>query len=814
MQKSPRRSNTQVILKFREDSSINKFPSHTPDASLEARLRRVEADKAGTYTKRTEHLDGAGNALFINRLILEDSPYLLQHAHNPVNWYAWGTEAFEAARIEHKPVFLSIGYSTCHWCHVMEVESFDNVEVAKILNAHFISIKLDREQFPDIDEVYMTGVQIMSGHGGWPMSNFLLPDGKPFFGATYFPAAGFMQLLRQVVDAFENKYAELEKSANQINEAIARYLSARKPPVELDPDLAEAALQALLQREDRSYGGLAGAPKFPQEPILLWMLDRVARNRELVTLAFIERALEGMASGGIYDQVAGGFHRYSVDAQWLVPHFEKMLYNQSQLGLVYLQAWQITDNEFFRRVCEQTLAYVVRDMQIPEGGFYSATDADSEGREGTFFVWSNPQLEALLSAAELQLLHHVYDISSEGNFEGLNILSLRKSLAQLARESGRDDFYQALDAILGKLFQAREQRVPPLRDDKRIVAWNAAMITTLARAAYALDNSNWLAVAERAAASIWQYNVVNDASGLHLSRIYLNGAVSIAGQLEDYANLAEALLVLFDVTANVEYLQRSALLFSAARREFQDVDSGNFFLSPARRDGPLLARSLSAADGATVSAVATALRCMLALQSRSALWQSPQTGFTDLQPGISSCINSLSAALNESPLGHTSMLRAVAQQQRGSIDNIQYAAHGLARLAVRKQMRTATSAKIKLVLNLQPGWHVTAQVGGRHDQSSAGQSVQNPGAFEVRIADDEAHWQLAACETAGSAAFPAGGNPAAQVADYAGDVEFTLEFSRTSAKADALTPSIGFEVGIQLCNEHSCLLPDTLQFRC
>lgn len=696
----------------------------------------------------------------------------------------------------------------------MEVESFDNVEVARILNEHFISIKLDREQFPDIDEVYMTGVQIMSGHGGWPMSNFLLPDGKPFFGATYFPAAGFMQLLRQVVDAFQNKYAELEKSATQISEAIARYLSARKPPVKFDPELTETMLQALLQREDRSYGGLAGAPKFPQEPILSWMLDRVARNRELETLAFIERALNGMGEGGIYDQVAGGFHRYSVDAQWLVPHFEKMLYNQSQLGLVYLQAWQLTHNEFFRRVCAQTLSYVVRDMQMPEGGFYSATDADSEGEEGTFFTWSSAQLEALLSPEEMQLLLHVYDISSAGNFEGSNILSLRKGMVQLARESGRDDFYPALDTILGKLFKARAERIPPLRDDKRIVAWNAAMISTLARAAYAFDNSSWLTVAERAAENIWQKNVLIDASGLRLSRIYLNGAVSIAGQLEDYANLTEALLVLFDITANVAYLQRSTLLFSAALREFHDADSGGFFLSPLRQHGPALTRSRSAADGATISAVATALECMLALQERNALWQSQQTGLTDLHTGLMDCINALSAAVNESPMSHTSVLRALAQQQRGSIDNIQYAGNGLARIAVRKLAQNATSAKVQLSLTLQPGWHVTANRVGPMAAPTAEPAPESSGSFKICIADEERHWQLASCAISGSAEAATRDMQTTHAPVYVGNVEFTLAFNRTAASADALTPSIGFLVDIQLCNDHSCLLPDKLQFRC
>ena len=311
--------------------------AETENSTLEARLRDAETRKEGSYDKRTDHLDEeTGASLFINRLILEDSPYLLQHAHNPVNWYPWGDEAFAAARAENKPIFLSIGYSTCHWCHVMEVESFDNIEVAKLLNQHFISIKMDREQFPDIDEIYMTGVQLVSGHGGWPMSNFLLPDGRPFFGGTYYPAPSFMQILNQINSAWQDKREDLDKSAHSIYQAINRILSERKPTEVLQSSVVDNTLKALFQREDRSLGGLAGAPKFPQEPILLFLLDRVTRYDDGAALGFLERALEGMGRGGIYDQVAGGFHRYSVDEEWLVPHFEKMLYNQSQLGLVYL----------------------------------------------------------------------------------------------------------------------------------------------------------------------------------------------------------------------------------------------------------------------------------------------------------------------------------------------------------------------------------------------------------------------------------------------------------------------------------------------
>ena len=283
--------------------------SNSPETELEQKLRQAETEKTGSYEKRTEHLDAEGNTNFVNRLIFEDSPYLLQHAHNPVNWWAWGSEAFEAARAEHKPIFLSIGYSTCHWCHVMEVESFDNVEIAKLLNNHFVSIKIDREQFPDVDEIYMTGVQIISGQGGWPMSNFLLPDGKPFFAATYFPPPTFMKLLLQIVEAWQDKYPELEKSANDISDAINRILSVRTEAVTLDNKITKTVAQALFQREDRSLGGLVGAPKFPQEPLLLFMMDRVRRARDVNAMGFVCRALDAMACGGIYDQVAGGFHR-------------------------------------------------------------------------------------------------------------------------------------------------------------------------------------------------------------------------------------------------------------------------------------------------------------------------------------------------------------------------------------------------------------------------------------------------------------------------------------------------------------------------
>jgi len=772
----------------------------THENALEARLRRAESEKQGRYEKRTEHLDAEGRALFINRLILEDSPYLLQHAHNPVNWYAWGDEAFAAARVEDKPIFLSIGYSTCHWCHVMEVESFDNIEVAQLLNAHYISIKLDREQYPDIDEVYMTGVQIVSGQGGWPMSNFLLPDGRPFYGATYFPAANFKQLLRQIADAWQPKREELEKNAVQISAAIDRFLSMREQATQLDPQLAESALQGLLQREDRTRGGLAGAPKFPQEPLLLLLLDRGLRDRELPSLAFIERALEGMAAGGIYDQIGGGFHRYSVDSKWLVPHFEKMLYNQSQLGLVYLQAALLTDNPSYHRVCAQTLDYVLRDMQLPEGGFYSATDADSEGDEGTFFVWTPAQLAAALTAEELALVRDLFDISDLGNFEGANVLSLKRSLNESAVRSGRTDFYDALDRVLGKLYQARERRVHPLRDDKLIVAWTAAMMTTLVRAGAALEREDWIAAAEKAAALLWRENVVRLPQGLQLQRIYLNGAVSIAGQLEDYVNLAEAFIALFDVTASAHYLMQAQQVMAAAITEFWDAQAASFYLSPRQAVGPQLTRSRSASDGATLSPVATALQCVLALQQRK-VWLDPSVPVPD--PALlDAAFGALLGTLNDSPLSHPSVMRVLAEHQRGSMGAMQYVAEGRARLMARKRRSADGLVEISVHIHLHPDWHLTAP------QSTSGHFV--PVAL---VADEEErHWQLVQSDYP-SASAELSTDSGLPVAIYVDKVVITATFKRTGEAADGFAATVAWGLHLQLCNDHSCLLPEVARFR-
>ncbi|MFP6809924.1 MAG: thioredoxin domain-containing protein [Pseudohongiellaceae bacterium] len=802
---------------------------------LESRLRRVEQEKEGGYDKRTEHIDSNGESVFINRLVLEDSPYLLQHAHNPVNWFPWGSEAFATAKKEKKPVFLSIGYSTCHWCHVMEVESFDNVEVAKVLNQHFISIKMDREQYPDIDEIYMTGVQLMSGQGGWPMSNFLLSDGKPFFGATYFPAPSFINLLEQIAGSWSAKYQEIESSAVSITEAINRILNDRKESESFDERLVENMLQALSQREDKSYGGLAGQPKFPQEPLLLFMLDQVAQRRALSSWAFVDRALEGMARGGLYDQVAGGFHRYSVDSQWLVPHFEKMMYNQSQLSLTYLQAFQLSGNPFFERICRNTLNYVLRDMQLPEGGFYSATDADSEGEEGTFFVWKPAELLDLMSESEYDFFTSVYGVSDSGNFEGSNILCLNRSLFDQAADQitheGQEDFYQRLDKLLNLIYHAREHRQHPLRDDKVIVAWASAMATSLAKASEVIVNKDWLLAAERTVDLIARENVLKDNS---LKRIYLQQVVSIAGQLEDYANYCQALLTLFDITRKTDYFSRAVVTMNVALAEFWDDEADSFYLSPLQQVGPLLTRSRNASDGAILSPVATALECLYMLSRREALLECSVVLDRDAEVAMCGEINAeanktnsfnylayadrcaaaLTAHINENPMSHASLLRVLATKGANPLNSVQYAGGGRARVALCNRQRTTEgqmSFEIEIVL--QAGWHVTAPFA---NSSAIDLSVAEPVwedgniPLQVFLQTDELHWELQDCSYPEfDAELDFSGK---KIPIYEDHKSVTVNLIRSDHPANPLSFSPKIEVTLQLCNDQSCLLPETLEF--
>jgi len=576
-----------------------------------------------------------------NRLAAESSPYLLQHQHNPVDWYPWGDEAFAQARATGKPVFLSVGYAACHWCHVMERESFEDQATADVLNQHFISVKVDREERPDVDQIYMSAVQLLTRHGGWPMSVFMTPEGKPFHGGTYFPPEArqgmpsFRQVLTAVHDAWMNRRDELESGAGRLTEAIQAADSLDLPAAPVTDDDLRRASQALAGSEDRTHGGWGQAPKFPQAMAIEFLLRRHLATGEGLLLDIADRALHRMARGGIYDHVGGGFHRYSVDAAWHVPHFEKMLYDNSQLARVYLHAWQIAGDPAHSRVVEETLDWVQREMTHPAGGFFSTLDADSEGEEGKFYVWSLDELRDVLGP-DADLVADTYDVSDRGNWEGVNIPRRLKDLDVLAyqHDVSTSEIQAAADRALPRLFERRASRIRPGLDDKIITAWNGLMIAAFAEAARALDRDDYLATATAAAefctTELWRH-------GNRLWRTWKDGRARFNAYLEDYACLAEGLLELYQTTFDDRWFQAAQVLADATLEHFQDPDGG--FFDTSNDHEQLVTRPKNVQDNATPSGgsmAITVLGRVHALTGEARYLDAAERALTAVGPGATS----------------------------------------------------------------------------------------------------------------------------------------------------------------------------------
>jgi uncharacterized protein len=512
-----------------------------------------------------------------NRLAAETSPYLLQHKDNPVDWYAWGEDALARAKAEDKPLLVSIGYSACHWCHVMEHESFEDPETAAYMNEHFVCVKVDREERPDVDAIYMQAVQAMTGHGGWPLNAFVDPEGVPFFGGTYFPPESrhgmpsFRQVLEGVAEAWVTKREEIRAAAPQTVERLTAISRVRPSEETLSPDVLEQAERTLASQFDSANGGFGGAPKFPPASALEFLMMRGSPP----ALSIVTTTLERMAQGGLYDQVGGGFARYSVDAQWLVPHFEKMLYDNALLARTYLHAWQLTGNAYFRRICEETLDWALREMRGPEGGFYSALDADSEGEEGRFYVWTEDELRAALGDDADALLPY-WGVDRGPNFEGRSIL----------RVAGDEIDSAVLERAREKLYAIRSQRVWPGLDDKRITAWNALMIAALADAGAALERPDYVAAARACADFIDRDMRAPDG---RLLRTYKDGRASLNAYLEDHAFLVEALLVLYEGTFETPRFLRARELADSIIERYHD-DEGDGFFTTARDHEALVVR--------------------------------------------------------------------------------------------------------------------------------------------------------------------------------------------------------------------------------
>jgi len=556
-----------------------------------------------------------------NRLAGETSPYLLQHAHNPVNWYPWGPEALERARAEDKPIFLSIGYSACHWCHVMERESFEDPRTAAVMNAAFVNIKVDREERPDLDGIYMQAVQAMTGSGGWPMTVFLTPDGTPFYGGTYFPPddrphmPSFTRVLGAIDDAWRNRRDDVVQTGTQLREHLSQgtLKTVALSQVALDPGVLEAAGRGLSAQHDPEFGGFGGAPKFPQPMAIEFLLRYAQRSGNEAARRIAVHALEHMARGGMYDHLGGGFHRYSTDARWLVPHFEKMLYDNAQLARAYLMGYQATGRAEFRTVAEQIIEYILRDMTDPSGGFYSTEDADSEGEEGAFYVWRPAEVRDLLGDEDARVFGAFYDVKESGNFEGrASILHVDEPTANFAARLGvsEPELLRTLDRGRQLLFQARALRQRPARDEKVLASWNGMMLRALAEAARVLGRTDFLQAAVKNADFL--LSTLRRPDGAMYRTWKPGHAARLNGYLEDQANVADGLVALYEATFDPRWLAAAAALADIILARFADPENGGFFDTSSDHE-TLISRPKDVFDNATPSGNAVAADVLLRL---------------------------------------------------------------------------------------------------------------------------------------------------------------------------------------------------------
>ena len=559
-----------------------------------------------------------------NKLINEKSPYLLQHAYNPVNWFPWGDEAFEIANSEDKPIFLSIGYSTCHWCHVMEKESFEDDEVAKLMNDAFVSIKVDREERPDIDGIYMSVCQMITGSGGWPLTIVMTPDKKPFFTGTYFPKQnrfnriGMMELIPRLKEIWITKKDEVIKSANEIASSLNNQNLISDTTV-IDKSVLDKAYDELSKRYDETNGGFGSAPKFPSPHNLLFMLRYWKSRNQPKALEMVEKTLTEMRHGGIYDHIGFGFARYSTDQNWLVPHFEKMLYDQALLVMAFTETYLATKNNFYKETAQEILEYVLRDMTHPEGGFYSAEDADSEGEEGKFYLWDADELRNVLDKKESDFAIKVFSIADDGNWideskgmmPGTNILHLNKSTAELANEFNlsEDDFKKKLESVRKKIFLYREKRIHPHKDDKVLTDWNGLMISALAKASQAFGDDRYSEVAIKSYSFIEKYLTEKDGRLIHRFR---DGESGLPAHIDDYAFMINASIDLYETTFEIEYLKRAIKLNNILMKEFWDEQSGGFYFTSSTSE-KLIARQKDVYDGAVPSGNSVALLNLIRL---------------------------------------------------------------------------------------------------------------------------------------------------------------------------------------------------------
>ena len=646
--------------------------------ALLVEFKKMKGKKGPSYQPRTHHLDSNGNALFTNRLFLEKSPYLLQHAHNPVNWYPWSEKAFEEAKKKNKPILLSVGYSTCHWCHVMEEESFEDLEIAKYMNENYIAIKVDREERPDIDSIYMNAVQMITGRGGWPMTVWLTPQKQVFYGGTYFPPRtgdrgapiGFLPLLKQLKKAYDEKPEDITRTGENIKRALQETLSPVSASDNIpDKKIFQDIVSQLKKRWDPVYGGIKGAPKFPSSFPSRLLLRSYLKTQDKEILKAIETSLNGMLKGGLHDHVGGGFHRYSTDEKWLVPHFEKMLYDQALLSLIYLEAYQFFQTESYKDTATRILDYVARDMQSKEGGFYSATDADSlvfeskkekkiqnttphtdtkKREEGLYFTWTPEEIDQALSEKQAELIKNYYGVTSFGNFEGRNIFYVSKELSETAKEL-KLDILEAKKLLISSwdtLYQTRQLRPLPLRDEKILSGWNGLMISAFVYGYFILNEKKYLLQAEKSA----RFILNNMRKKGRLYRSWREGVAYIPAYLDDYVFFISALLDLFEWTGNVEWLNSAIELDQVLEKNFEDKEGGGFFMTGQDYE-TVMVREKPFYDGAEPSGNSVAIMNLLRF--------SELTGNNSYKTRAEKVFKSFSVMLEKSPFAFSEALLAL-----------------------------------------------------------------------------------------------------------------------------------------------------------
>ena len=730
-----------------------------------------------------------------NRLVFERSPYLLQHARNPVDWRPWGRAAFDLAKKEDKPVFLSVGYSTCHWRHVMERESFENEEVARLINAHFVPVKVDREERPDVDAIYMNATQFLAGGGGWPNSVWLTPDARPWFAGTYFPPedaggrAGFKTLLKRLDEIWRTRRMDVEKQANHVASVI-RDVGRSEAEGALDRGIVDRALEELRGVYDARLGGFGPAPKFPPHASLRLLFAEHRRSRDEAALEMATGTLDAMARGGLRDHVGGAFHRYSTDERWLLPHFEKMLYDNAQLARAYLDGYAATGREDYRRVAEEIFEWLVREMTAPEGVFYSALDADSEGEEGKFYVWTRAEILEVLGAEDGELFCRVYGVEAEGNFReeatgrrsGANVLHLPRPVDEVAVR-------ERLADLRGKLLAARAKRVRPHLDDKALTAWNGLMIGALAHAARALKTPRYSGAAERAA----DFILTKMRRDGRLLRSYRDGKAGLNAYLNDYVFLAEGLLDLHDATGRDRWLKEAEALTAVVLEQYQDKPNGGFFMTSADHE-ELLTRSRSSFDEAVPSGAGVAALVLVRLAAK--------TGRREPLAVARRTVEASHSFLERAPRGTLTLILAASRlleaspEPAGAADaSSRRRPLSLALFVDRDVVAPGGTFRFALKVSVDDGWHVNA-----HKPLDAGLVPTTlTVAPEAAVERVETAWPEGRPVQLGFSLKP--------LAVYEGAV-WIRGTGRVDAKAKPGPLEVGFRLRAQSCSDRACLKPE------